>query len=1291
MKKILAVLLFCLTFQGYSQTTLTLGRMDTLCSTGQMPNATNMNNILYTLYNRPGSGNNNAPLFFVTAATTTTLAPVTYSSGTLTAVSNGRLANVDGVKLALGDSVLIKNQSAQLQNGIYIITDTGTTVTKAKMYRNPRYDATGEIYPSQVNVLSGTINSGLYFLETTINPIVGTSPIVYTSIPAPTSWLLKGNSGTTAGTNYIGTNDAQPFAITTNSSEKARFLTNGNLGLGTTTPTNDLSFGSTANRKMWIENTDSVTAGKSFTIQAGSTIAGGAGGGFISLAQTSRNYRGMAAAPNGDVYVCVYNGDIYKQTGGVGNFVALSQTSRTWYAMAAAPNGNVYACVYGGDIYMQTGGTGNFVSLSQGSGNWIGMCAAPNGDVYVCTNNGAGAGDIYKQTGGVGSFVSLSQTSRSWFGMCAAPNGDVYASVNGGDIYKQTGGSGNFIALSQASRAYQDMAGAPNGDIYVAVNGGDIYKQTGGTGSFVALSQASRSWFGMTAAPNGDVYAGTTSSANIYKQSGGVDVAGGNLNLSSGQSKGLGTSNIIFQTATTNSVSGTTLNPITTKMIILGSGNVGIGTTTPEAKLQIGDTTNNGSFKYVDGNEAYGNVLTSDSLGNAVWRSLSSPNSSPLYFAKAATTASLAVSYSSGTITATSNGRLANQDGITLTLFDNFLLKNQPSALQNGLYVIYDTGTTSSTFKAYRDSSYNDTPEIYPSQVNVLSGIVNGGSYFLQTTVDPVIGTDPIVFVSTPAPTAIASPLSFVDVVLTTPLPNSPVYASGSVSGFPAQNATYTSSTNVKFPTIGGVVPYNGMKVLVAGQADSTKNGDYILIDAGNSACPFCWKWKLQRVSYTASMLYPHLWEVLQGTNKGAIYQQNNRSLVNANIGISGNIVFSNTLSITGIWAIYNSLGVPTFYSTYNLAAAAATSGQTIELMTDITQSVDVNILKPGVNINGNGHTLTMTTSNTIAGFIDNGVTYNGKVINLSIIKTATNSTNPVMYLTNSLTTIDFTGTTITTSGSGTYGIVSNAKKISNFNVSAGDRALSMSNGTAENFNATNTNGGAVVVASNSRLIRGTINDNGVSCSALFQVSGGCTLDYCDVISSSSSTIGYNSSSGINYFNYCTGSLQASDGISSAVFQGNGSEFLTFCRAISPGCVGFYACGNISHSYAYSSGYIAMYQCIINDNCTYIGGRSVFQAVSTAAPFTLKNCVIKNITDASGANAIYLQTDGCVITNCDISVANASAYCITGDASHSVQYANNTFQGATTPLNNVTQYINVGNVSDSQGNVNINH
>ncbi len=175
----------------------------------------------------------------------------------------------------------------------------------------------------------------------------------------------------------------------------------------------------------------------------------------------------------GDVYASVFNGDIYKQAGGIGDFMALGQTSRNRFGMAVAPNGDVYASVYSGDIYKQAGGAGAFVALGQTSRLWVGMAASPNGDVYACEANG----DIYKQTGGIGDFMALGQTSRNWYGMAASPNGDVYASVHNGDIYKQAGGIGDFVGLSQTTRTWGGMAVAPNVDYKLREHSREINKE----------------------------------------------------------------------------------------------------------------------------------------------------------------------------------------------------------------------------------------------------------------------------------------------------------------------------------------------------------------------------------------------------------------------------------------------------------------------------------------------------------------------------------------------------------------------------------------------------------------------------------------------------------------------------------------------------------------------------------------------------------------------------------------------------------------------------------------------
>jgi len=50
-------------------------------------------------------------------------------------------------------------------------------------------------------------------------------------------WSLTGNAGTTAGTNFLGTTDAQDLAIKANNAEAIRVKTDGKVGIGNTAPT----------------------------------------------------------------------------------------------------------------------------------------------------------------------------------------------------------------------------------------------------------------------------------------------------------------------------------------------------------------------------------------------------------------------------------------------------------------------------------------------------------------------------------------------------------------------------------------------------------------------------------------------------------------------------------------------------------------------------------------------------------------------------------------------------------------------------------------------------------------------------------------------------------------------------------------------------------------------------------------------------------------------------------------------------------------------------------------------
>ncbi|TRX03974.1 hypothetical protein [Flavobacterium gawalongense] len=53
-------------------------------------------------------------------------------------------------------------------------------------------------------------------------------------------WNLTGNTGTTAGTNFVGTIDAKDFVLKTNNTERLRTLSAGNIGIGVPAPTASL-------------------------------------------------------------------------------------------------------------------------------------------------------------------------------------------------------------------------------------------------------------------------------------------------------------------------------------------------------------------------------------------------------------------------------------------------------------------------------------------------------------------------------------------------------------------------------------------------------------------------------------------------------------------------------------------------------------------------------------------------------------------------------------------------------------------------------------------------------------------------------------------------------------------------------------------------------------------------------------------------------------------------------------------------------------------------------------------
>lgn len=416
------------------------------------------------------------------------------------------------------------------------------------------------------------------------------------------------------------------------------------------------------------------------------------------------------------------------------------------------------------------------------------------------------------------------------------------------------------------------------------------------------------------------------------------------------------------------------------------------------------------------------------------------------------------------------------------------------------------------------------------------------------------------------------------------------------------------------------------------------------------------------------------------------------------------------TLSTGGIWGISNSSGIYTYYTTYALARAAAVSGQTIELFADITETSDVSIvLKDGVNIQGNGHTYTLTQASTSSTITDNGVACTCDVSNIIFKRTGgtASTTNTATLLLSGASKIN--GNALCYSSCGVSILITNtAAELNNFNgVTKTNYHAVYSNGVLKNiYGETNS-----TVAHYSIYSTGTaVNCHGLgfnltqyafynggiatNCSGTTtgNFGGGFNNDGATAIATNCSgksvgTIGFRSGgTAIN----CVGVSTSGKGFNG---QGNG-YILEKCSGYSSSNIGFYSygarsidCTGVSLSNIglnIENGNDLQAGCI---NCTGVS----YGNVGMLCNFSPNNFGVVNpkaisyYNNAAG-HALQIGSFGNTVINGYLAVVNASANCLYSASVISTKFAKNTYVGATTPVNaNITQ--TMSNTQDTYGNI----
>ena len=164
------------------------------------------------------------------AATTGTLASitggtVTYNNGTAgvgaTLTLSVALTVLDGYTLLNGDRVLVKNEAAQANNGIYTWATGGTVLTRATDFDTAAEMASGDF----TFVTNGTLYGSTGWVQTDPVTVVGTSPVTWIQFSGSGAYTA-GTGLTLTGTQFSITNTAVTAAAYGSASSVPTFTVN---------------------------------------------------------------------------------------------------------------------------------------------------------------------------------------------------------------------------------------------------------------------------------------------------------------------------------------------------------------------------------------------------------------------------------------------------------------------------------------------------------------------------------------------------------------------------------------------------------------------------------------------------------------------------------------------------------------------------------------------------------------------------------------------------------------------------------------------------------------------------------------------------------------------------------------------------------------------------------------------------------------------------------------------------------------------------------------------------------